>query len=651
MATDYSNYTTDLAKVREDYSSTAKKLKKNYDESLNNIEETFANRDREKNVLNEQRQKELIDQNQEHLVNINDKVNKSLFDKQKEFIEKLRENNEAATEDGKAAKTEFQEKLLRAKNAYARAAEQEKNSIMLQDKEKDQNFSRTLDTVRANDQQKIKNIEKDNNEAFAEYRKEMSNQKKQMNEKFLTNQNEQYKILKSEADKKAEIFNSKISEMNKNQGLELQNLNDKHESTTLKGKKEHRENLDSLNQKYAAFNNDLTEDFNDKFVKLREKSRNDLAKQLDASERSEQLISMDASKKISENKNMKEHEFEEHKKTIQDGYERRLENLRKQMLEQQGTYNRRSMEANALSHQESKNIATEAKRKAQMMEDFHNTELGNTRTDYREAMSNIQGEYNSKLTNLTNADDQKFEKEHREAKDKLLGNEHRYQLENEQITELNLNNIKRIQSDALKERTNLKVNAKKELSENVLQVKQTFQKRFDKTMEGLEQRIDEQKKLLEQLETGNDEKLIGTEEKLNKKLRDVEEKNKSEREIEKSGFQDRYAALKDTYEQKFREQKKLFDRELERTRKENNNIVSSLAKKNNEDVKNLMESHMKDMKRAAEELRHEKERNFKASNADKELLVERYENKIQEIKAAYDNDKMRLSEDRKLTNS
>jgi hypothetical protein len=234
-----------------------------------------------------------------------------------------------------------------------------------------------------------------------------------------------------------------------------------------------------------------------------------------------------------------------------------------------------------------------------------------------------------------------------------LSNENRshkqvmHEKEKVQIADINLKNIERIKSEASQERTKLKTNAIKELSDNTFEVKKSYQKKFDKTLEGYQQKFEAQDKLLEQITEGSNDKLHDIQARSEKNIEALTTRNKHERETEKNELLDHFVELKDSYESRFKSLKRDFDKELGRTRKENNILVTSIAKKNNEEVKNLMESYEREIRRTNEDLRKEKEKNFKANSVEKENLIARYETKIEEMKLAYDSEKIKFSENKR----
>ena len=645
MNSDYGNYSRDLAKVREEFSNKSDSLKKSYDQSLKSVTDTHEQREKDNKILNEERLKDILDQNQEELVSLNEKSAQTLNNKQKEFMNTLRENSEVFNHEKKTTKEQLENKLVRAKESFTDSLKQVKESNDIQNKEKDKNFTGTLTLNRNNSEQKIQEIGKNTQAAFADYTNDVTKQKKEVNQKHATEQAEQYKRMRGETQKKIENFNNKLSEVNKTHNKEKEHLMQKDAQTALIHKKDALENLENVENSYRNRNQEIVNDFQNKFAKLEDQVIENAEKQKNQiQEERENKLKL---KEGDLGKNTQNSDVDDQKLATKENYERRLGTLKKQMSEQNQFFTRRSTEANNEALGKLKTYENDAKDRIASNDKEHHNDFERLKLTSRKNSDQNVSEYNKKLETVHKETELKIDKEKALSKEMLSRKQVVHNKEQRQIEDINLKNLEYIKNEAQKERTALKTNAIKDLNENVFVVKQHYQKKFDKTLEGYQQKFDEQGKLIEKIQEGTNDIISDIAQKSEKKVDIVIERSKAEREIEKNEFLDRYNQLKDAYEDKFKAQKKEFDRELARTRKENNMIVTGLAKKNNEEVKNLMESHSRDMKRASDELRKEKDHNFRMSNAEKENLVERYENKIEELKVAYENDKVKLSENKR----
>lgn len=644
-STDYGNYSKQLASAREKFASSKEQIKNNYDESLKNVNDTHEKREKDNKILNEERRQELIEQNQEQLTNVNEKANRTLNIKQKEFMETLRGNDDEFRNEKKSIKDHLENKLDRAKEAFSQSLKQVKDSNEVQSREKDKNFAQTISTNRDASDQKINNVEKNTTAALAKNKEDVAIQKREANKKHEIEKSEQFKRMRSDTDRKTDSLSGRIDQINKNKAQEINHLNEKNAQTLLIKKKDALENLDKIENTYKNRNQDAVNDFQSRFENLEEQSKEKLDKV--TYQATLENKAKEKEKALYLDKNVREQDKDNKQTVLKENYEKRFDSLKKQMAEQAQLYNRRSSEANNETLSKLKLYEDDAKGRIADNKIQHHDDFETLRLTSKLTSDNNQSEYNKQLATMAKDNDLKNEKEKKLSKDTLSRKQLIHEKEQGQIADINLKNIERIKNEAQRERTSLKTNAIKELSDNVFVVKQNYQKKFDKTLEGYQQKFEEQDKMLEKIQEISNDKIGEIQNKTDRQLEASRERDKAEREMERAEFMDRYTQLKDSYEEKFKNQKKDFDKELARSRKENNMIVTTLAKKNNEEVRNLMESQAREMKRASDELRKEKDRNFKTANAEKEYLVERYESKMDELKSAYETDKMRISENKR----
>jgi hypothetical protein len=645
MNTDYGNYPKDLTKIREEFTDKHDALKKSYDQNLQSIADTHEQKEKQSKVINEERLKDVLNQNQEELVSLNEKAAQNLNHKQKQYMESLRESGDTYNHDKKVTKEKLEGKLTRAKDAFSDSLKQVQESNEAQIKEKDKNASNTLTENRNNSEEKIKNLQKSTEDTFSNFKNDVSKQKAEINQKHNSEMGEQFKRLRAETDKKTENFNSKINEVNRASSKEKEHIIEKDAATALVHKKDALESLENVENSYKNRNQEIVNDFQNKFTKLEEQSSQDI-------EKIKNNNIEDRETKLKENqvdlgKNVKTQEKDGQKIATEDSYERRLDTLKKQMSEQSQLYGRRSSEANAEALGKLKQYEEDAKDRIAVNTKRDHNEYEKLKLTSKQNSDRYQNEYNKKIENTQKKAELEVEKEKATSKEMLSRKQFIHNKEQNQISDINVKNLEYLKTQAKRERTALKTDAIRDLNDNVSEVKQHYQKKFDKSLEGYQQKFDEQGKLIEKIQEGTNDKIADIEQKAEKKIDNALLRSKAEREIEKNEFVERFNQLKDAYEGKFRDQKKDFDKELARTRKENSLFITSLTKKNDEEVRNLMESHTREMKRASDELRNEKEHGFRMANAEKENLVERYENKIVEVKNAYETDKVKLSENKR----
>lgn len=645
MNTDYGNYSKDLAKVREDYSNKGQKLKKSYDESLINEVNTHEQKEKDSKILNEHRRQELIDQNQDELASLNEKSSKAINSKQKAFMKTLHENNDNFSHERKIMKEQLENKLDRAKNAFSQSLTQIKDSNEVQSKEKEKNFANTLSNSRSNSEQKIQDVEKNTAELFSDFKNNVAHQKRDTNQKHISELNDQYRRLRGDTEEKTEHLNNKINEINKNNALETERHAEKETQVLARHRGEAKENLENLENKYKLRNQDVVNDFQNKFTTLEDQSNDKLEKL--KYQATQERAAQQKAKDIGLGKNANNQEKEEQQLVGKENYERRLGSLRKQMTDQNEIYSRRSSEANIEALNKLKLSEDDSKNKILNNNIEHHNDYEKLKLADKENADKNHSEYNKKIGDLQTQTELKIDKAQNSSKEMLGRKQLIHNNEVKQIADLNLENIEYLKNEAKKERTAIKTNAFKTLNDNVSEVKKSYQNKFDKTLEGYQKKFEDQNKVIEKIQDDSNDKIIEAETKSERKVEIALDRERSEREIEKNEFIERYTQLKDAYEEKFKNQKKDFDKEIGRTRKENTMTVTSLIKKNNEEVKNLMESHGREIKRANEEIRKVKEHSFKTANADKANIVEHYENKIEEIKSAYDTEKIKTSENKR----
>ena len=212
---------------------------------------------------------------------------------------------------------------------------------------------------------------------------------------------------------------------------------------------------------------------------------------------------------------------------------------------------------------------------------------------------------------------------------------------------MNISNVEKLQDESAREKAFIIENSKKELHQTMADVRDSYRQKFEKTAERYDNKFQGQENFIEKIKDEADTKIEQIQHNTQKQIDSETSYNLEARASDRKIMQDNFTGLKRDYEQKFKTVKAQYDQELGHVKKQNDVMVNRLTRKNEDEKATMLIEHNKEVKRITNELKDELSRFTKSSKIEKDNLIETYERRIQDLKSAYDLEKLRYSENKK----
>jgi hypothetical protein len=639
------NYSKELAKSRENFNNAVQKIKENYDKNIHDVEANNARREEQSSKVNESRREKLIDANHDQLVNLSNKTDTILEQKQKEFLQGLKTERDQSDSGLKKAREDFQDKLGSIKESYLKTAEQMKDSHDRQDRDNEQKYFTGIQTTKFNTDKKIQEMQKNTENTIHNANTDAAAQKKELTHRNQQNLEEVKRDSHAELDKKTEYSLKKMQELTRNKDAELNNLNEKYDFNMGKSKAEDKELFDNTLNRYEDHTKDLLRSFQTKYNRLEDNANQKM--QIEKGHHDKELYNSEREKALFVDRNFKGEGAEGEKAVIKDHYEHRLGNLKKNLAEQADKFQRESSELNSDSKFEMKARDLENQKKADKRDDHFRKEISNIEKRSRSSEDSLSGLFRDKLHEQEDTDGKKINFERDVGRQKLDNQKRAFGKSVNKLSEMNINNIQKLQDENSIEKANLIENAKREIHQTVAEVRDSYRQKYDKTVESYDKKLLGQESLVEKIKDEAEGRIENISRNTQKQIDSEASYNLEARTSDRKIMQDNFAELKRDYDQKYRSSKDQFDQELNHVKKLNDVMVTRLSRKNEDEKASLLTEHNKELKRVTTELRDDLSRFSKSAKIEKENLIETYERRIQDLKSSYDIEKLRYSENKK----
>ena len=344
MNNDYGNYSRDLARAREDFNETSRKMKESYDKSIKDTQDTSLRKEEELKRNHATDKERLIEENQDKLRIISDKTNDILERKQREFLDGLRDERETFNTEKKRLRDNLQTSLLDVKDSYNQSLDEFKLASERLNRDNEAKYRDTLQTNKNNTDKKIVEIQKKTDSMISKNNLDLSDQKKEILHKNQKDIEAINRSNKDSLDQKTEYFNRKINEIVSTKDDEIARQNERYDGTMAKVKEDNREQIENMIARYEDHTKDLLNNFQNSAAEQESKNineKNEIRAQLN-----KEIYNTKRESTLMEDKNTKGGGGTSQKALLTDNYERRLDNIRKQMTEQAVKFQRESAEAN-----------------------------------------------------------------------------------------------------------------------------------------------------------------------------------------------------------------------------------------------------------------------------------------------------------------
>jgi len=618
--TNYGNYSKELAKSREDFNSTVQKLKENYDKNIHDIEDNNERREDQSKKVNEERRQKLIDLNHEQLVNLSNKTENVLEQKQKEFMQGLKSERDESDLNLKKNREDFQNTLSSIRDSYSKSAEQMKESQERQNKDNEQKYFNGIQTTKFNTDKKIQEMQKNTEKNIREANLDATSQKKDLTHKHQMTIDEIKKDNHEMLDKKTEDNARKMQEFVRNKDNEIAGLNERYDFNMGKSKVEEKELFDETLARYEDHTKDLLRTFQNKYKRLEDEASHQI--QSEKSKHDKELYNSEREKDLFVDRNFKGEGADSEKAAIKDHFEHRLGNLKKNMIEQSEKFQRESADLNINSKLEMKARDLENQKKIDRGNDEFHKEITGIEKRSRASEAKLSGLYRDKLIEQEQTDSKKINFERDNGRQKLENQKREFGKSVNKLNEMNINNIQKLQDENAEEKANIIENSKKELHQTLVDVRDNYRQKFDKTVESYDHKFASQESLVDKIKEEADNRVEQINRNTQKQINSEASYNIEARSSDRKIMQDNFAELKRDYDQKFRSAKAQFDQELGHVKQLNDVLVTRLTRKNEDDKHEMMISHNKEVKRITNELKDEISRFVKSSKVEKDNLIE-----------------------------
>ena len=647
MNTDYGNYAKELAKAREDFQSTTKKLKESYDKNIRDLEENHDRSLDQTKKVNEERRDKLIEINQDQLNSISNKTNQTLERKQKEYLDSLRTERDQFDFDKKLMKENFQNSLGNIKDSYQKSFEQLKSTHERQEKEANQNFINAIQTNRYNTDKKIQELQKNTDDTIKQANQDATVQKRDLTKKFQKSLDEQNEANHQMMDEKTEYHNRKFADVVKSKDSEIKSLTDRYDYTTTKIKNDDKELFESIKDRYEDHTRDLLKQFQNKYNRLEDESSQKLAKQ--KTEHDKEVYLVEREKDLYVDRNIKGEGADAQKAIMKDHYERRLDNLKKSMTDQTVKYQRDAIELDKNIQNELRSRELDNRKVFDKREDEFHNELTSLERKTRENDDEMSNTFRTKLTNLEEDSNKKINFEKDIGKQKLENQRNDFAKTITKLSDINNKNIETLQNDSKLEKRDILERTKRELSQNISDVRDDFRRKHEKTVESYDKRLDVANSTVEKIKTESEEKIETIQRNAENRMKNEMQFGHEARMADRKEMQDQVQEMKRDYDLKFKALKRDFDLEMSRVKKENDVLLQRITKKSEEEKNQLIADNAKTTKKVSNDMRDEMMRITKNAKIEHDNLVDHYERRIQELKMNYDLDKLKISDEKKGT--
>jgi hypothetical protein len=214
----------------------------------------------------------------------------------------------------------------------------------------------------------------------------------------------------------------------------------------------------------------------------------------------------------------------------------------------------------------------------------------------------------------------------------------------QKINDINGRNIEKLQEDNSREKVDILENSKRELSDNTRSIRDEFRVKHEKTLESYDKRLETEQSFAQKLQEESNDRIETIVRNSENKIQAETIFNHDARLADRKEMRDQVSDLKNDYAQKFKNLKSDFDLELGKVKRESDVVIQRLARKNESDKTQFITESAKEIKKNTNELKDEMMRMSKTSKMEKENLINHYERRIQELKATYDIDKMKMND-------
>lgn len=642
MNSDYSNYSRELAKAREGFNETSRKMKESYDKSIKDTQETSARKEEELKRNHATDKERLIAENQDKLRIVSDKTNEILERKQKEFLDGLKEEREVFNIEKNRVRDGFQNSLINVKDSYTQSLDEFKLQSERLARDNEFKYLQSLQQNKNNTDKKIVEIQKKTDSMIAKNNLDLSDQKQEIlrkNQKDLEINNRSHKDT---LDKKTGYFNRKIGEIIETKDDEIQRQDERYDGVLYKLKEDNNQQIENMITRYEDHTKDMLNSFQNNYNQ--QESDNTNEKNAIRAQLNKEIYNVKRESSLMEDKNLKGGNGSSQKALIQDNYERRLDNIRRQMTDQAVNFQRESAEANNQAQVKLKNRDLENRMQSDKKEDEFFKEYSSLERKTKEKESANYENFVSKLSELEANDTKKLNVERDLSKIKLDNQKQEFGKTVNKLAEMNVRNVEKLQEESSREKAEIVQVARRQYVDNLRDLRDNFRLKHESTLDSFNKKLDYKENEINLLKEQSEDTIQKIQDQANKLVRNETEYSQEVRESYRRTMRDELEGSKRNYQMEAKRLKTDYDTSLQKIKRENDLMLARLSKKNDENLTRIENDKNKELKRISNDFKQSYERLAKDSKIERETLVDHYERRIQELKTMYEMEKLKERE-------
>ncbi len=643
MNNDYGNYSRDLTRARENFNDTARKMRDAYDKSLGDIQESSLRRKDELKANHVKDKNKLIEENQEKLNFANEKTTKTIARQQQEFSEGLRSERENFGAEKNKLREGFQNKLANIKDSYENSFNEFKNQTDKSVREKEHRYNSELGLNKENMEKKITDIQHKTDSMIEKNNTDLEKQKlsilnNSQRDKFATA--EDYKNNLEKVSSRLENKNKEVLDTKNN---EIENLVNRYEDKLSKEKFARQNEVVNLVKNSSDENDDLQKNFQDSYKNLEAEHSRELKK-----------LNNEVSMHKNSSSGMNAAEYSENKSSqandnsyMLDSYEKKVDHMKKQMADQSVKYQRIMSENQAQIQDKVDDTLNDDKIRTDKRIGTYQKEIFDIEQRSKKSHYKNVEDFRDKLFENQKNSQLAINVERDTGKEKLESQRKDFGRTVNKLADLNIRNIERLQAESAKEKANIIENAKREYSDSLKDYRDDYRFRLDKTVESYDKKLSAKENALNEIRDFSEEKIADIYRNTQKQMMTETTYNKEVRDSDRKAMQEQLNDAKRDFSIMSKKLKADYDQSLLKIRKENDVNLSRLMKHTEDEKVRMQVESSKELKRINADSKQQFERYMKENKVEREQLIDHYERRIQEMKLAFDTDKIKASELRK----
>jgi hypothetical protein len=628
------DYSSQLSELREGHQNSVAKLKKSYENQIDNINSTNDLLMDEMRKNHNDKKKNLIEENEEKIEVINKKATKLLDERREGYKRKVAEQRDDFRQERLKLSEGFQNKLFGIKSSYDEALSQHKYTSESQLENTRDNLNRKMEIKEKNASNLIEDIQGKSKDTVKMLRDEMTSQKKALVKKSRAESDLAMKDHSKQIRGMKDYYDERLEKVVQNHNSEFARSNERYEQELARTRSDDRGEIDRVTDTFNRSVERMTGASQRDYKNLQEKfgrEKNNLIR-----DNQEQVYFLNKEKDEIMDRSLRGEGVEFQKQEIRDSYEARLDGMRELMFDQRVKFEEDLAEMDKhVKGQIREKSFVERQNLDRLKDEFNNNLYRNIERNRKEQV-NLEKSYNRELRNKdtmhedVNLRQTKFYKNLMNRQRKHFG-ENVVKLEN-----ANIENVQKLQHEYALEKKEIADLTRKNLEQTMKSQREEFNRKVDKIVESYEQKYQTQQDELVRNKDYAAAKLDRLA-KNAKMTQEAESKFYNEmRKAQRSEMTDRISEMQKDFDRAKKELKHKFDNEVAKIRRENDVHNTRTVRKYEEEKQTMILNHQQELRTKLGQANTKLERVMKDAEYNKNRIVENYETRLKDLKRAYE---------------